>query len=188
MRAGWRERRERRNQLVHPAYTKPELLAIAPNQVWSWDITKLKGPAKWTCFHLYVILDIFSRHVVGWLLAERESAELAEQSEQPASAIVERREHPRHPIHENTKLRAQMSAAWIDQVQGMARPRPIVEHSAQPSTFQMRRNHEFEGLPESYTGEQRAQMRRALVDRDDRLTVHQHLLVPLVELERERPS
>ena len=49
------------------------------NQVWSWDITKLKGPAKWTCFHLYVILDIFSRHVVGWLIAERESAELAEQ-------------------------------------------------------------------------------------------------------------
>ena len=71
--------RERRNQLTHPAYTKPELLAIAPNQVWSWDITKLKGPAKWTCFHLYVILDIFSRHVVGWLIAERESAGLAEQ-------------------------------------------------------------------------------------------------------------
>ena len=71
--------RERRRQLTHPAYAKPELLACAPNQVWSWDITKLKGPAKWTCFHLYVILDIFSRHVVGWLLAERESAELAEQ-------------------------------------------------------------------------------------------------------------
>jgi len=71
--------RERRRQLTHPAYTKPELLAIAPNQVWSWDITKLKGPAKWTCFHLYVILDIFSRHVVGWLIAPRESAELAEQ-------------------------------------------------------------------------------------------------------------
>jgi len=71
--------RERRRQLVHPAYAKPELLATAPNQVWSWDITKLKGAAKWTCFHLYVILDIFSRHVVGWLIAERESAELAEQ-------------------------------------------------------------------------------------------------------------
>ena len=71
--------RERRNQLTHPAYTKPELLAIAPNQVWSWDITKLKGPAKWTCFHLYVILDIFSRHVVGWLIAERECSDLAEQ-------------------------------------------------------------------------------------------------------------
>lgn len=71
--------RERRNQLTHPAYTKPELLALAPNQVWSWDITKLKGPAKWTCFHLYVILDIFSRYVVGWLIAPRESAELAQQ-------------------------------------------------------------------------------------------------------------
>ena len=70
---------ERRNQLVHPAYTKPELLAVQPNQVWSWDITKLKGPAKWSCLHLYVILDIFSRLVVGWLVAERESAELAEQ-------------------------------------------------------------------------------------------------------------
>jgi putative transposase len=71
--------RERRNQRVHPAYTRPELLAIAPNQVWSWDITKLKGPAKWTCFHLYVILDIFSRLVVGWLIAEREDADLAQQ-------------------------------------------------------------------------------------------------------------
>jgi putative transposase len=71
--------RERRDQLVHPAYTRPELLATAPNQVWSWDITKLKGPAKWTCFHLYVILDIFSRCVVGWLIALRESAELAQQ-------------------------------------------------------------------------------------------------------------
>jgi len=71
--------RERRNQLVHPAYAKPELLALAPNQVWSWDITKLKGPVKWSCFHLYVIMDIFSRHVVGWLIADRENAQLAEQ-------------------------------------------------------------------------------------------------------------
>ena len=55
------------------------LVAVAPNQVWSWDITKLKGPAKWTCFHLYVILDIFSRYVVDWLIAPRESAELAQQ-------------------------------------------------------------------------------------------------------------
>lgn len=70
---------ERRHQRIHPVYTKPELLAIRPNQVWSWDITKLKGPAKWTCFHLYVILDIYSRYVVGWLIAQRESAELAEQ-------------------------------------------------------------------------------------------------------------
>jgi putative transposase len=72
------ETRERRNQLVHPRYTKPELLATAPNQLWSWDITKLKGPAKWTYFYLYVILDVFSRYVVGWMVATRESAVLAE--------------------------------------------------------------------------------------------------------------
>jgi putative transposase len=71
------EVRERRNQLTHPNYKKPELLATGPNQVWSWDITKLRGPAKWTYFHLYVILDIFSRYVVGWMVAPRENAELA---------------------------------------------------------------------------------------------------------------
>ena len=72
------EVRERRDQLRHPQYRKPELLATAPNQVWSWDITKLLGPAKWTYFYLYVILDIFSRYVVGWMLAQRESADLAQ--------------------------------------------------------------------------------------------------------------
>ena len=71
------EVKERRNQLRHPEYKKPELLATAPNEVWSWDITKLLGPAKWTYFYLYVILDIFSRYVVGWMVASRESADLA---------------------------------------------------------------------------------------------------------------
>jgi len=71
------EVRERRNQLRHPNYSKPELLATRPNQVWSWDITKLKGPAKWTYYYLYVILDIFSRYVVGWMIAMREAAALA---------------------------------------------------------------------------------------------------------------
>ena len=69
--------RERRNQLRHPSYSKPELLATRPNEVWSWDITKLKGPAKWVYFSLYVILDIFSRYVVGWMVAHREAAVLA---------------------------------------------------------------------------------------------------------------
>jgi putative transposase len=72
------EVKERRNQLRHPVYQKPELLATAPNQVWSWDITKLLGPAKWSYFYLYVILDIFSRYVVGWLVASAEAAALAE--------------------------------------------------------------------------------------------------------------
>ena len=75
--AACNEVRERRNQLRHPEYRKPELLATGPNQVWSWDITKLKGPSKWTYFYLFVILDIFSRYVVGWMIAHRESGSLA---------------------------------------------------------------------------------------------------------------
>ena len=73
------EVRERRDQLRHPVYRKPELLATPPNQVWTWDITKLRGPLQWTYFYLYVILDLFSRFVVGWMVAQRESAELATQ-------------------------------------------------------------------------------------------------------------
>ena len=71
------EVRERRHQRRHPVYRKPELLATGPNQVWTWDITRLKGPRKWTSFSLYVILDIFSRQVVGWMVADCESATLA---------------------------------------------------------------------------------------------------------------
>jgi putative transposase len=72
------EVRERRRQATHPATVKPELVATVPNQVWSWDITKLRGPAKWTYYYLYVILDIYSRYVVGWMVASGESAALAE--------------------------------------------------------------------------------------------------------------
>ena len=74
-----RQIKERRNQLQHPRYKAPELLATRPNELWSWDITKLKGPAKWTYIYLYVILDVFSRYVVGWMAAHRESASLANQ-------------------------------------------------------------------------------------------------------------
>jgi putative transposase len=72
------EVRERRNQLRHPRYAAPQLVANAPNQVWTWDITKLLGPAKGTYYYLYVILDLFSRYVVGWMLAHRESEHLAQ--------------------------------------------------------------------------------------------------------------
>lgn len=72
------EVRERRDQLRHPHYSAPQLLATGPNQVWSWDITKLLGPVKWSYFYLFVILDLFSRYVVGWMIAHRESAVLAE--------------------------------------------------------------------------------------------------------------
>ena len=71
------EIRERRAVASHVAYSKPELLAKKPNEVWSWDIAKLKGPVTWTYYYLYVILDIFSRYVVGWMVAERESSTLA---------------------------------------------------------------------------------------------------------------
>jgi putative transposase len=73
-----KEVKERRNQLTHPHYQKPELLANVSNQLWSWDITKLKGPAKWTYFYLYVIIDVFSRYVVGWMVAHRELSSLAQ--------------------------------------------------------------------------------------------------------------
>ncbi len=72
-----KEVRERRNQLRRPNYAKPELIATAPNEVWTWDITKLRGPAKWTYYYLYVVLDIFSRYVVGWMIAHAERAALA---------------------------------------------------------------------------------------------------------------
>ena len=73
------ENRERRDQLVHPPYRKPELLATEPNQLWSWDITKLRGPVKWSFYYLYVILDVFSRYVTGWMIAYRETAALAKE-------------------------------------------------------------------------------------------------------------
>lgn len=73
------EVKERRNQLRHPIYTKPELMATAPNQLWSWDITKLRGPTKGIYYHLYVVIDVFSRYVVAWMLASRESEDLAKE-------------------------------------------------------------------------------------------------------------
>lgn len=73
------EVRERRRVRRHPVYKKPELLATAPNQVWSWDITYLRGPHKWEHYPLYTVLDIYSRYVVGWMIAELESSDLARQ-------------------------------------------------------------------------------------------------------------
>ena len=73
-----REARERRNQLRHPIYSKPHVVANGPNELWTWDITKLLGPRKWTYFYLYVVLDVFSRYVVGWMVAHRELSSLAQ--------------------------------------------------------------------------------------------------------------
>ena len=97
------ETRERRRQATHPAAVKPELLATGPNQVWSWDITKLHGPAKWTYFYLYVILDIFSRYVVGWMLATREirrpGRETASRTPAPSRTSGRAADHPRRSRH-----------------------------------------------------------------------------------------
>jgi putative transposase len=90
------ESRERRDQLTHPPYKKPELLATAPNQLWSWDITKLLGPAKWTYFYLYVILDVFSRYVTGWMVAharKRGAGQAADRGE------LRETKHPARPTH-----------------------------------------------------------------------------------------
>ena len=108
------ENRERRAQAAHPAAVKPELAATGPNQVYSWDITKLHGPAKWTYYHLYVILDIFSRYAVGWMVATRESAVLAEKliAATAAKQGISRGQldHPRRPRLLND-LQARRAAA-----------------------------------------------------------------------------
>lgn len=100
------EVQERRKQLRHPAYTKPELLATGSNQLGSWDITKLKGPATWQYYYLYVILDVFSRYVVGWLLADHESAELAEQ-------LISQSCHKQGIARDQLTLHADRGAAMI---------------------------------------------------------------------------
>jgi putative transposase len=89
------EVRERRDQLTHPPYARPELLASAPNQVWSWDITKLLGPATWTYFYLFVILDIYSRYVVGWTVQHQETAPLAERL---IAETLAKQQIPRHQL------------------------------------------------------------------------------------------
>jgi putative transposase len=89
------EVRERRDQLTHPAYARPELLASAPNHVWSWDITKLLGPATWTYFYLFVIIDIYSRYVVGWTVQHQETAPLAERL---IAETLAKQQIPRHQL------------------------------------------------------------------------------------------
>ena len=91
------EVRERRRQATHPAHKKPELIATTPNSVWSWDITKLHGPEKWTYYYLYVILDIYSRYAVGWMLARVERAELSKRLITDTIAKQGVHQRPAHP-------------------------------------------------------------------------------------------
>ena len=140
--ASWtstQEVRERRDQLRHPTYHKPQLLATAPNQVWSWDITKLLGPAKWTYFHLYVILDIFSRYVVGWMLASRESEHLAERLIRETWAQAGHRARPADdPQRSRAAMRsqtvAQLLATWGSPSPTAGRTSPTTTRSRRASS------------------------------------------------------
>ncbi len=125
--------RDRRRQARHPAHVKPELVATGPNQVWSWDITKLRGPAKWTSFYLYVVLDVFSREVVGWLLAARESATLAERL---LAETITRERVDRGPAHDPRRPRhlygQQAGRAATGRPRRHQKPQPAPRQQRQP--------------------------------------------------------
>jgi len=106
--------RERRDQCCHPEYKKPELLATDPNQVWSWDITKLRGLQKWSYYYLYVIMDIYSRYVVGWMVAHRESATLAERLIQD-TCLKQNIDHNQLTVHADrgTSMRSKLVAQLL---------------------------------------------------------------------------
>jgi len=147
--------RERRNQLRHPSYTKPELVATAPNEVWSWDITKLLGPRKWSYYYLYVILDLFSRYVVGWMVAEKENAQLA-------SRLIEEscRKHAVRPeiltLHSDrgspmtAKCTAQLLAD-LGVTQSLSRPRVSDDNPFSEAQFKTVKYHP--GFPGRFAGQ-----------------------------------
>lgn len=142
------EVRERRNQLCHPVYRKPELLATGPNQVWSWDITKLRGPSKGVYYYLYVIIDIYSRYVVGWLIAEVEAAELAEQliAETCAKQGVQREQLTIHADNGSPMIAKTVAILLIDLGVAKSHSRPHVSNDnpyseAQFKTLKYRPNY-----------------------------------------------
>ena len=112
------EVRERRNQLRHVNHPRPELLATRPNELWSWDITKLLGPQKWTYFYLYVILDVFSRYVVGWMIAHQESAALA-------GKLIEETCHRQGITPEQLTLHADRGSSMTSKSDKVARPSSV---------------------------------------------------------------
>ena len=148
------EVRERRNQLRHPSYSKPELLATGPNQVWSWDITKLLGPAKWTYYYLYVILDIFSRYVVGWMLAIQESARLAKRliAETLAKQDIQRDQLTIH-ADRGPSMKSQGVAVLLASL-GITKThsRPHVSDDNPYSEAQFKTIKYFPGFPERFGG------------------------------------
>jgi len=124
--AEYGEVRERRNQLRHPVYEKPELLATGPNQVWSWDITRLRGAVKWSYYSLYVVIDIFSRYIVGWLIAHQESETLARQliGESCRKQQVERAQLTLHADRGSPMIAKSMAQLLDDLGVGKSHSRP----------------------------------------------------------------
>ena len=139
------EVKERRNQLVHPAYTKPELVATKPNQVYSWDITKLLTFEKFVYLYLYVVMDIFSRYVVGWMLAGKENATLATRliEETMAKQHVEPGEitlHADRGAPMRSKLLAELLSK-LDAVRSFSRPHTSNDNPFSESAFKTLKYH-----------------------------------------------
>ena len=144
--------RERRNQLRHPVYVKPELLATGPNQVWSWDITQLRGPVKWVYFYLYVILDIFSRYVVGWLLADGESQALAEQliTESCAKQNIARGQLTLHADNGGPMIAKTVAQLMLDLEVTESHSRPYVSNDNPYSEAQFKTLKYMPGYPDRF--------------------------------------
>jgi putative transposase len=153
-----KEVRERRNQLRHPRYHRPELVATGPNQVWSWDITKLKGPIKWTYYHLYVMLDLFSRYVVGWLLAMNESASLAARlvSETCAKQNVREGNLTIHADRGTAMTSKTLAEKLIDLGVKKSHSRPRVSNDNPFSEAQIKTLKYWPGFPERFDSPQHA--------------------------------
>jgi len=153
-----REVRERRNQLRHPHYHRPELVATQPNQVWSWDITKLKGPIKRTYYHLYVMLDLFSRYVVGWLLAMKESASLAARlvAETCAKQNVREGELTIHADRGTAMTSKTLSEKLVDLGVNRTHSRPQVSNDNPFSEAQFRTLKYSPGFPDRFDSPQHA--------------------------------
>ena len=148
-------KRERRSQLRHPSYTKPELMAAAPNEVWTWDITKLLGPQKWIYSYLYVILDLFSRYVVGWMVADKENASLASRLiEESCSKHAVRPEiltlHSDRGSPMTAKCTAQLLAD-LGVTQSLSRPRVSDDNPFSEAQFKTVKYHP--GFPGRFAGQ-----------------------------------
>jgi putative transposase len=164
------EATERRNQLRHPAYAKPELLATGPNQVWSWDLTKLRAAEKWTYYYLYVLLDIYSRFVVGWMLAHNESGELAAQlvEESCAKQGVEQNQLSIHADRGSAPASKTLKQKMIELGVTPSHSRPRVSNDNPFSEAQFKTLKHHPGYPDrfdAYSGEGDRPVRRKAITR-----------------------